>query len=888
MSIRLTKAVLRLWACIVPARKRKDWLDEWNAEVEGFAHEHRQGGHVKLIRRASLAVADAVMVRRLAAHQGNVDATQSDRGQTMFFATLRDDVRYSVRTLYRSPAFAAAALITIALGVGANTAVFSVVDGILLRSLDYPEPDQLVAIWPAQWFSPREVRRLQEELTSYQSFAAYSQDGKTFSDSDGRATYVMGPLVSADFFDTLGRVPAIGRSFSDGEDETGANDVVVISHDWWQEQFASDSSVVGTTVTLNENTHTIVGVMPPELDFLQKDARYAVPLALTPGSPSFDGRWLQLIGRLRPDVEATQAAEELGAVVARWKEQFRYEENYGSDISVASLRDALVGPVQASLLLLFGAVGLTLLVAVINVTNLLLARAITRQREFTLRIALGARPARLVRQLLTEGMVLSIFGGVLALLVAWWGVHAIVTLLPSNTPRLDGIAVDMRVLMFAGVVAISTGLLVSLVPALQYVASSAGESLGTGSRGTENRKRQRLRSALVVGEVTFSVILLVGSGLLLRSLWGLNQREIGLDANNLIAFTVVPPRSINTDPVALDVYYENLLANVEALPSIEAADAIHVKPVSNGGWVMGITTDPADGEQTDGFQGAWWRPVTAGYIRTVGMRVVAGRSFDTTDDATTARVAVVNETMAREVWPGQDPIGKRFNIGFEGVDGWITVVGVTANVKHLGVTEATPATVYRPYNQTSTALSQRNILQRTILAKTRIQPEIAAAEIGRATSTIVANTPFVDLRPMREVVRESLAEPRALTLLLTIFAAVTLTLGAVGVYGLVAYSVSQRMPEIGIRMALGAKAADILRQVLWQGIKLAAIGVFIGVGIAFGLSQAYASVLHDVSARDPLIFIVVPTLLLVVAAITSYIPALKAGRADPATALKVD
>jgi putative ABC transport system permease protein len=608
-----------------------------------------------------------------------------------------------------------------------------------------------------------------------------------------------------------------------------------------------------------------------------------------PESPNYTGNWVNVLGRLAPGVTPDQAREELQTVFARWRQDYGYNTTFGNTATVVPIQEAVTTNVRQSMLLLMGAVLLTLLVATSNLASLLLNRALTRNQELAIRGALGARPGRILRQLLTESTVITSVGGALGVAFSVWGVHAIVGILPDSTPRIEYVALDARVLVFSVVLILLTGWAAGILPGLQ-LRHPAFSSLHAASRGaSESRARRGLRSSLVVTELALSVVLLVGSGVLLRSLGAMNSVDTGLQPDRLLTFGLWPASEINArGPDGINQYYARVLDALSALPSVESSAAIHVLPVSGSGWNSSIEVEGRVTPPDAPYVGVWWRPITPGYFETTGMQLSTGRSFVPQDNAGSPWVGIINESMARRFWPTEDPIGKRFTYGLEGNEQLITVVGVVGNVKHLGITSETPPTLYRPFAQAGIRLNAMNVVGRWIVVRAVGNPEDVMDDVRRTVVATIPETPIVNLRPMTTVIQRSLADPRALSILLTLFAAAAVVLGAIGLYGVVAYTVRQRTRELGIRIALGASGGDVTASVIRQGLGYAAVGLPLGLLGAWVGSRAVADMLFQVSPTDPVTYVGVSLVLLVTVMAATIAPASQASKTDPLISLRAE
>lgn len=803
--------------------------------------------------------------------------------------TLFQDLRYALRTLRKSPGFTAVAVLTLALGIGANTAIFSVVDGVALRPLDYPEPARIVAVWPDRDFSKEEFLLFREQSRAYEAIAAYS-GGAVTATGAGEPELALGPAATAGFFSVLGTEPALGRVFLPGDDRPGAEPGVVLSHEFWRRRFGGDTAAIGRTLELDGVPHTVLGVMPPGFEFLQNDAALATPLVLDPEAGDFsNARYLKLVARLRPGVTSEQATAEVRGIARRWHADDRASAASAVQARVVDLREQLVGDVRSTLLLLMAAVGFVLLIACANVASLLLARAADRRREVALRAALGAARLRLLRQLMTEGLLVSVLGAAAGVMVALWAVPGLVRLLPTGFPRLSTVRIDGSVLAFTSGLMLLTGALATLWPALRASAMASQDALrDRGAGATASPRGNRVRSMLVTGEVALAVVLVIGAGLMVRSFLKLHRVDPGFDPGGAITLSLLPSNAAHPGPRRLMDYYEQVLAEVAALPAVEAAGAVQTLPVGGGGWVMDVAIDGPEPAEASTAPLALWRVITPDYFRAIGARLVHGRSLTGRDLADAPQVAVVNETMARRFWPGEDPIGKRYRMGFEGLPGWVTVVGVVADIRELGLRSATEPAVYRPYAQVGAVLHRVGARQMSIIARTTAAPASILSALRQRVWSVDPTVPIFRALPMEEVIGETLVETRAITFLLALFGALALLLGAVGIFGVLSYTVAQRTAEIGLRRALGAQRAEILKLVIGQGMRLTLVGLVLGIVGALVLIRSMRGLLFGVATHDAPTFLLVSLLLAAVAFLATVLPARRAARVDPMVALRSD
>ncbi len=797
--------------------------------------------------------------------------------------SLLQDLRYATRTLLKSPGFTIVAVLTLALGIGANSAIFSVVNAVLLRPLPYAEPDRLVAASPGLMLGEYLLARTEPQ--SFQQVALYRPDVGLNLSHGGNPERLTGAYASTNLFATLGVQPLLGRTPVPGEDQPGQAQVVVLSHGLWQQRFGADPGVIGREIRIDGEPRVVIGVMRPGFHFPSAGTQLWIPFVLDPGAvvALWGGGGGQVVARLKPGVTHAQAQAEMRALGPRFREANRLwtpDEDYRSDTQVVPLREHMVGDVRTRLLVVLGAVGCVLLIACANVTNLLLARASARQREVALRTALGAGRGRLVRQLLTESVLLAAVSGVVGLLLAYWGVNLLVASLPADTPRLAEIGINGWVLAFTLGISLLTGLIFGLFPALrasrpdlQASLKASGRAAGIGSR------ERRLSSVLVASEVALAVVLVIGAGLLVRSFWELLQVDPGFRAGNAVSARITPPDVRYGDAAQQRSFYRELLQRVEALPGVRSAEAVNELPLVGGVASFAFEVEGVP-YVTGAAPTAGDRKVTPGYVRAMAIPLLQGRALTEADREGAPEVALVNQTMAREFWPGESPVGKRFKPVWWR-DKWLTVVGVVGDVKHDGLASEARPEIYRPFVQEPTSAM-------TLVVHTTSSPRALATNLRAAVAAVDPEVPISDIRTADQLISASVAIPRFTMLLLAGFAAVALLLGAVGIYGVISYAVSRRTQEIGVRMALGARAGDVLGMVVRQGVGVALIGTVIGLVAAFAATRVLASLLFGVSTTDPLIFAAVPLLLVGVALLASYLPARRAARVDPMIALRAE
>ena len=817
---------------------------------------------------------------------------------TSFVETFWQDLKFGARTLRRNPGFAAIAVLTLALGIGANAAIFSVVNAVLLRPLPWGEPDRAVMIWSKwtafdkTWVATGEVVDYRRRSRTLQEVATWS-DGQVNLTGDGDPERLSAASVSANTFSTLGAIPMIGRTFTAQEDLPQGPRLVVLSYGLWNRRYSRDASIVGRSVLINGNSYEVVGIMPPGFllptDFRNPEpTQLWMPLQMDPASTDHGSHGLYAAGRLAPGATVPQAAEELHGIARAMTNEGLYPVQMEFDTVVLSLTDEVVGSVRLSIWLLFGAVGFLLLIACANVANLLLARAEARQREIAVRTALGAGGLRVLRQLLTESFVLASASAAVGLALAYGAVRLLAWWNPASIPRVAGVSLDWRVLLFTGVVALVTSVIFSLAPALRAMHVDLTESLKDGGQGASTGgARQRFRNALVVVEMALAVVLLVGAGLMLRSLWSLQRVPIGFDPSNVMTMRVSLPATSYESPEQVVAFYQRLLERVRQLPGVRSAGAARLLPLGStiGDWglrVDGYMPPPGTGAKGD------WQIVTDGYIESIGERVVRGRTILPSDTTDSQPVALINEEMARRYWNGRDAIGGRMRIGGNNADRpWVTVVGIVADVRHNGITDVIKEKFYIPHTQwhISTGNPIRGM---SLVVKSAQDPRSLAGPIRQEIRALDSTLPVANVRTMDDVVGATMSSPRFTGFLLVTFAAIALALSAIGIYGVLSYLVSRRTREIGIRVAIGAGRGEVLRLVLGSGLLLAFIGVAAGLVVAFVVTRFMSTLLHEVSPGDPLTFGSVAVVLTLVAILASLVPAWRATRVDPVVALKAE
>jgi putative ABC transport system permease protein len=800
------------------------------------------------------------------------------------------DLRYAVRMLARSPAFTFVAILTVGLAIGANTAIFSVVNAVLLQPLPYPHAEQVVRVFGTQPTldeapsSPANFLEWRTENQVFERIATWSGKGFNLTGTD-KPERVIGARVSSDIFQLLGVQPALGRDFTAEEDREGADRVVILSYDFWQRRFAGDPNAIRQTIRLSDQSYTIVGVMPRGFAFPSTRTQVWTPVAFNAAERATrDTNYIDVVARLKPGVSIAQAQANMNAISQSQAQRYP-QTNVGVGAKVVSLQEHIVGNVRPMLVVLLGAVAFVLLIACANVANLLLARAAARHREMAIRGALGASRSRVVRLLLTESVLLAIIGGAVGLLLAIWSLDLLVSLKPANLPRLAEIGVNRTVFLFTAAVSVFTGVLFGLAPAWQVSRSDLNEGLKESGRGgSDAPRRHRMRALLVISEVALSLVLLIGAGLMIRSFARLLAVDPGFKSDHVLtAFVSVPVAkySKHEEQVA---FFDRLLERLRNVPGVSAAGVVTDLPLYGGG-STGFDVEgrppalPGQRAMTD------YRICSPDYFAAMGMRLVRGRAFAPFDTEPAPGVVIINETMAARYFAGEDPIGKRLDLSGNPKD-LREIVGVVADVRNYGVDADVKPEVYVPLLQSSPGYLSSITSALTIVMRSSIEPTALGQTLREQVQALDKDQPVSELKTMEWYLADSMAQRRFNMLLLGVFAGLALVLAAVGIYGVIAYTVTQRTHEMGIRIALGARGSDILRLVFSNAMTTTFAGIAIGLGAAFALTRLLQSLLYQVTATDPVVFATIPLLLLTVAAIATYLPARRAMKVNPITALR--
>ena len=809
--------------------------------------------------------------------------------------TLWQDLRYGFRTLLRKPGFTIVAIIALALGIGANSAIFSVINSVLLRPLPYYEPDRLVSInhdYPKinlkASVSAIGYTHYRDNAKSFESVAAIT--GGSFNlTGGGDPEQLNGSPVTHNFFSALGARPALGRVFLPEEDQPGKNKVVVLSHNFWQRRFGGDPSIVNKNITLNDESYAVVGIMPPSFQFGREFGQIVdlwTPIAFTPEQLSYDRLTFEnlfVFARLKPGVTIGQAQAELDTIAANLRRDYMPgadRSNWG--LVTGSINELVVGAIRRALWILMGIVGLVLLIACANVANLLLARAADRQKEMAIRTALGAGRWRVIRQLLTESVLLSVMGGALGLALAYTGINALVKFKGAQIPRASEIGLDWRVLVFTIAVSLLTGVIFGLVPALQSSKTDLHETLKEGGRSGSSGARAWVRNSLVVVEMALALVVLVSAGLLIRSFWRLQQVNPGFSPQNILAMSLTLPANKYREPAQRVNFFNELLQRVRALPGVQSAGATSNLPLGGNNSSGSFRIEGREIPQGQSMpHGDRWS-ATTDYFSTMKIPIIRGRFFDDRDTMDSQPVAIIDEAMARKYWPDEEPLGKR--ISFQALRGnriWREIVGIVGHVKHSGLEGESRVQYYIPHSQVQNGFM-------SLVIRTNTDPASLSGVARNAVSQLDKDLPVFRVQTMDQFVIESMSQRRFAMTLVGIFASVALLLAGVGLYGVLSYSITQRLHEIGIRMALGAQLRDVLRLVVGQGMLLALVGVVIGAVAAFLLTRLMANLLFEVKPSDPTTFVVIAILLTFVAFLSCLVPALRAMKVDPIVALRYE
>ena len=847
----------------------------------------------------------AQMKRGVAPEEARLAATRMFGGVERFKEECRDergtrpleelaqDLTYGVRSFRKSPGFSFIAMLTLAVGIGATTAIFSAVHAVVLRSLPFADPDRVVrvsGVWrgePGAGTSAGNFVDTRTQSTSFEHLAAVQYSSFNLAEGDAPER-IVGARVSRGFFSIFGVRPLLGRVLLDEEDQPGREQVVVLSHKLWTRRFGADPAIIGREVPLSSRPYTVVGVMPPSFDLTVESEDLWVPIAFTPERMAMhDEHYLTVYGLLKRGVSLERAQRDLDAVVRVGRERYP-QENSKWVLTVQTFATTFIGDYRQRLLILLGAVGFVLLIACGNVANLLLARGATRQKEIAIRTALGAGRGRIVRQLLTESVVLGLAGAIVGIALAYWGVSALVSASPPGVPRLEQARVDGVVLGFTLLVALASSLVFGLIPALRVSRPNLQGVLKEGGRSSAaGAPRDRVRSGLVIGEVALALTLLVGAGLLIRSALQLQSVRPGFDPSGVLSARVALPKQQFEEATRVQTAFHQMVDALQRAPGVRSAAVVSQTPLTGGGGSNGLVPEGKTLSLENAIN-SQLRIITPDYLKTMRIPLLSGRAFTAQDIAGENRVMIISERLAREAYPGQDPIGKRMSCceGAPDDPRWKTVVGVVGNVRWRSLAEEASPEFYLPIDQVPAEAWDWVQRSMTLVARTDGNAEMLTAAMRDAVRSVDPGLPLYSVATMEQRMSDSLAQDRFNTLLLGLLGAIGLLLAAVGIYGVIAYFVSQRTQEIGVRMALGATAGNVLSLMARQGMRPVVIGVALGVLTALAATRVLRGSLYGIGANDPFAFLAAVLVLMAVGVFATYLPARRATRVDPTTALR--
>jgi predicted permease len=861
----------------------RDLQDELAAHLELHIEDNlRSGMSPEEARRNALLT--------LGGLEQTKESIRDQRG-IQWLETFVQDLRFGARMLRKYPGFTAISVLTLALGIGANTAIFSLVDGVLLRPLPFSKPQDLVSLtgtYPKGAFVA-----MRDQMQSLE-VAGYFEGHEFNLTHQGEPVRLSGTLVSAEFFLVLGAPPEFGRPFSPGDDKAGQDNYVILSHALWQQRFGSNPNIIGRPIDLEGVSRQVVAVMPADFHFPSTKTQVWIPLHNDPRDTIayWAGDFMPVIGRLRPKVSINQARAEVRLFQSRVGTLFpwRMPDSWNADISVVELKQGMVADVRTRLFLLLGAVGLILLIACVNVANLALSRAATREKEIALRTAMGADRRRVVRQLLTESVLLALFGGLLGVLLATQGLRLLKFALPPDTPRLADALIEWRVLAFTGGLAILTGLLFGLAPALRSSRVDLVGALNSAGRGAAASVSHRLRSGLAIAEIAFAVLLVVAAGLLIRSFYALSHVDPGFRSARILTARVTPDQAFCNDPLRCVSFYNDLLERLHAAPGVTSAAVVNTLPL--GGRVAKRALEIEHQVVAPGESGPlfWMDVVTSDYFSVLSIPVLAGRGFTSADASGNPPVVIVSASTARRFWPGESALGS--HLRFSSEQEWRTVIGIVPDVRAYDLQRSVPdwmnGTVYLPYNSKATLEGERVPSDMTVVVQSSVDESQVQDALRRTIASLGPEIPLSEIRPMSAVVSDSVSTPASTTILFVAFAALALILGIIGIYGVLAFLVSTRTREIGIRIALGALPRDVLWLVLKEGARFSLIGIALGLASAFVTTRLLAHELYGVSPADPVTFLAATTVMAAVTMLACYIPTRRAMRIDPIIALRYE
>jgi predicted permease len=864
------------------AQRDQELDEEVRSHLEMAAREYTERGRDN--RDAARAA------RREFGNMGLVKEVARDVWSRRWLEDFVEDARYGLRRMRKSPGFTAIVVLTLALGIGANTAIFSLVNGILLSSLPYSNPEQLVSVTGA--YPKGAIVAMREQMRTME-VGAYVEGQELNLTGFGEPVRLTGTSVSAELFSILGARPDVGRVFYPGEDIPSQDSLVILSHALWEQRFGADASILGRSIELGGVSRQVIGVMPAGFRFPSVKTQVWIPLHNDPRNTAsfWAGDFMPGIGRLRPGSTIEQARTEIRMFQSHVGALFPWPmpASWNANATVVLLQNGMVADVRARLLILLGAVALVLLIACSNVANLTLSRAATREKEISIRSALGAGRQRITQQLLTESMLQALLGGLLGLAFAKEGLALLKSVLPADTPRLDDVRIDWRVLVFTGGLAILTGVIFGLAPALHSARPALAEALNSGGRGTAASLSQRLRSSLAIAQVAFAVLLVIAAGLMIRSFWAISHVNPGFRPEHILTARITPNESFCDDAIRCLAFYRSVQHQVQTLPGAGEVALINTLPLGGRVSKRSLNVEGYDVPAGEDVPLFWLNVVTPEYFRVMGIPFLAGRSF-TDSDVSGAPVAIVTDETAHRFWPNQNAVGKHIRL-LDDKD-WRTIVGIIPDVRAYDLQRNTPewigGTAYVPYNSTATLEDRRIPAEMTIAIRTGSDDSQIATMVRNSVAALNQEVPVSEVKTMRAVVSEAVSTPASTTVLMAVFAALALVLGTIGIYGVLSFLVANRTREIGIRLALGAQRGEVLRSVMGEGAKLSLAGIALGMAGAFAVMRVLSGELYGVSATDPLTFCGVAILVAVVALTACYVPARRAMRVDPMVALRYE